>query len=118
MEAVNGNIAVTPFPEQKAIKRLGPALAVGGHMSLVRLTVVIGNDRYPRGSTVLVRANHAASPWAREMFEAEGIEGNFVFIPEAIVSCVETNAPYSVSLASSSVGVSAPASTDHIHVAG
>lgn len=117
MEAVNSNIAVTPFPEQKAIKRIGPALAVGGHLALVRLRVIIGNERYPAGSTVLVKANHAASPWARELFEADGIEGSFVFIPEAIVSVVEKDAPYSLSLASSNVGVAASTTADHISVA-
>lgn len=118
MEAVNGSIGVSPFPEQKAIKRIGPALAVGGHMTLVRLRVILGNERFPTGSTVLVRANHASSPWAKEVFEFEGINESFIFIPESIVSVVE-KAPSVVSIvASSSVGIAADPASNVVYVAG
>lgn len=118
MEAVNGNIGVSPFPEQKAIKRIGPALAVGGHMTLVRLRVILGNERFPAGSTVLVRANHASTPWAKEVFEFEGINEPFVFIPESIVSVVEKAAAAGVSMETSNVGFTPATPSNLVFVAG
>jgi hypothetical protein len=118
MEAVNGNIGVSPFPEQKAIKRIGPALAVGGHMTLVRLRVILGNERFPVGSTVLVRANHASAPWSREVFEFEGIVEPFVFIPESVVSVVEKATATSVLMATTGVDVSSKPAPNVVFVAG
>lgn len=118
MEAMNGSIGVSLFPEQRTVKRVATALAVGGHMALVRLRVIIGNERFPAGSTVLVRANHTSAPWAKEVFEFEGIDEPFVFIPESSVSVMEKAGAYRSGLAQTSVAVAPASAPNSVHVAG
>jgi hypothetical protein len=87
-------------------------------MALVRLRVIIGNERFPAGSTVLVRANHTSAPWAKEVFEFEGVDEPFIFIPESSVSVMEKAGPHRPGLAQTSVAMAPAAASNQLHVAG
>ncbi len=90
MNSVEGQIAVEPFKtnEIKADVQRGFAKIEQKH-SLTPLKVVIGNNKFPTGSTVYVPGEACKAPWATKLLKIGDLE--FVMMPEGFVVIVDSS---------------------------
>jgi hypothetical protein len=82
----NNRVACSPF-ESLAIETSGSAFkTVKQKNSLLRLSVVAGNERYLAGTYVYVRGDVITMPWTKEIFELDGTK--FIIVPEEAIQLV------------------------------
>lgn len=83
--ALNGKLVCEPFKSNTVKKKERSGFAtVDQKVTLVPLTVFVGTEKIPTGSTIFVRAEACAMGWGKETFESEGMPP-FILVPEGEV---------------------------------
>lgn len=84
-QPMNDTVAVEPFPkssEPTQVTKSGFTRDTR-KCTLAALKVVFGNEHFPVGSTVYVRADQQVQQWAKDVYELDGHP--FILIPKTAV---------------------------------
>jgi hypothetical protein len=86
LKACNNYVATPVLPKRETkVKNAFSTIAsaVGSQRDLIRLNVIIGNDRILTGSVIYVSSDSYNSIWATTVYSTE--EGTFILVPEASI---------------------------------
>lgn len=84
LKVYNNYVATAMLPKRETkVKNAFSTIAsaVGSQRDLIRLKVIIGNDRIPNNSVIYVSSDSYNSVWATTVYSTE--EGVFILVPES-----------------------------------
>jgi hypothetical protein len=103
----NNLVACLPFSNDVSKQARGALALIDCKNILIGLKVVVGNEEYREGDTVLVRSDRSSHPWAKEKFtsdritevveekpgEIKRVKIEFILVPTAEIVAKEDCAP-------------------------